>query len=47
MLITYSESERGSVSSSSFVSLCGVMTVKKNNGDGWSSNDEVLWLGRR
>jgi hypothetical protein len=23
---------------------CG-MTVKKNDDDGWSSNDVVLWLG--
>jgi hypothetical protein len=51
MPIRCSGSETGSASSSPWVSLCGGMmggtTVKGNDGGGWSSDDVVLWLGRR
>jgi hypothetical protein len=53
MSISCSGSERGSANSSPCVSLyegimniCGT-TVKENDGGGWSSDDVVLWLGRR
>jgi hypothetical protein len=51
MLISYSESERGSANSSLWMSLfrgtIDVGTAMKVNDDRWSSDDMVLWLERR
>jgi hypothetical protein len=47
MPISCSVRETESISSSPWVSLCGGTTVKGNNGDEWSFDGVMLWLGRR
>jgi hypothetical protein len=52
MPISYLRSERGSTSSSPWVSLyewtmVRETTVKENNNGGWNFDSVVLWLGMR